>query len=186
MWNFLKFFGLFWNFLESFAILFWNFSEFVWNFFGNPVYRKLGDFTTHQEMMWTNQAKVWRRDHAITAITLLESHNVDEPLTESWQNFFERSPPSKMPIFYMQVKTHTRKSIHENSWPSSPITALTSCFTTPPSIILSTLGKFVLRFDASEDAKNTPLADTLHFVQPIHNWKKLGGWGPQSVCLDLL
>ena len=138
---------------------------------GDPVYRKLGDFTTDQELMWTDQAKVWRRDIAITAITLLESHNVDEPLTELLQNFFERSPPLKMPIFYMQVKTHKRKSIRENSWPSRPITALTSWFTTPPSIILSTLGKIFLRFDAWQDAKNTPLTDTLDFVQRIHNFK---------------
>ena len=126
----------------------------------DPVYRKLGDFTTNQKPMWTNQAKVWRRDIVITAITLLEFHNVDEPLTELLQNFFERSPLLKMPFFYMPVKTYKRKSIHQNSWPSRPITALKSWFTTPPSIILSTLGKMFFRFDAWQDTKNTPLGDT--------------------------
>ena len=31
---------------------------------GDPVYRKLGDFTTDQGSMWTDQAKVWGRDIA--------------------------------------------------------------------------------------------------------------------------
>ena len=66
---------------------------------GDPVCRKPGDFTPNQELMWTDQAKVWRREVAITAITLLNSHNVDKPLIELLQNFFERSLPSKMPIF---------------------------------------------------------------------------------------
>ena len=69
------------------------------------------------------------------------------------------------------MKTHKRKSIRENSWPSRPITALTSWFTNLPSIILSTLGKKFLRFDAWQDPKNTPLTDTLDFVQRIHNFK---------------
>ena len=81
---------------------------------GDPVYRKLGDSTTDKELMWTDQAKVRRREVAITALTLLKSHNVDEPLTELLQIFLERLPPLKMLAFYMQVKDHKGNSIHRN------------------------------------------------------------------------
>ena len=95
--------------------------------------------------------------------------------------------PKKIPKKFQKsskrhVKTGERKSIHHDSWPFRPMTALTSWFTTPPSIILSTLGKIFLRFFAWQDAKNTLLTDTLDFVQRIHNCKHwVDGEGNQCV-----
>ena len=91
--------------------------------------------------MWIHQAKVWRPDIAVTAITLLELRNVDEPLTELFQNFFERSPPLNRQIFYMQGKAQKGKSIHQISWPSRAITAVSSWFTTPPLFFTEHIGE---------------------------------------------
>ena len=146
---------------------------------GDPVCRKLQDFTTDHELIWTNQAKVWRRDVAITAITLLEFQNVDEPLTESLQNLFERSPPLKMPNF-LHASENSQEKINSPTDHSAH-----KLVHNPPINHFEHIGKtfFALRCLARRQ-EHSPDGYT-GFCTAHKQFQTLGGQGPHSVCPDL-
>ena len=131
---------------------------------GLPCYRKICDDNDMAALdSWLEKAKQWQ-----TCLAQLCMDTMPPVLMEALGKFFDTHPPPVWANFHLLVKTHKRKSVLNGRWPSRPIVGLFAWATMASSKLVGILGRILLSLDKRSSPLDTPLLDTMDFIERLH------------------
>lgn len=128
------------------------------HFEGTPIYRKLEG----SKASWTEKMSL-----AAEAIRNLVMAVCPPNLVKIMDNFLQRQPEAQVGKFHMLAKTHKPgfpRWCGPEGWPARPIVTLGRASGRTASILLSAVGKAILKIDRIRSPRSTPLKDTTDAV----------------------